>query len=70
MTTNTIRIHAAETAREYVESQSNVRHARISQDDDEIHAFGVMPNTHQTGWYFAGYVDDLVEQAAAERSKP
>ena len=25
----------------------------------EIHCYGQMPNTNQTGWYFCGYVQDL-----------
>lgn len=26
----------------------------------EVHVYGVMPNTNQTGWYLAGYRDEMV----------
>jgi len=28
----------------------------------EVHAFGVMPNTNTTGWYFAGYDKDVLAE--------
>ena len=34
------------------------RKYRISKSG-EIHAFGVMPNTHKTGWYLLGYVGQI-----------
>jgi hypothetical protein len=30
----------------------------------EVHAYGVIPNTNQTGWYFAGFADDVLDQIA------
>lgn len=34
----------------------------LYSDENEIIAYGVMPNTNQTGWYFAGYADELAAQ--------
>lgn len=31
--------------------------------DDAVEAYGVMPNTNTTGWYFAGYLCELVQEA-------
>ena len=45
-------------ARAYVRSLPGVERVRVR--DDGVHAYGVMPNTNETGWYFAGHVDDLV----------
>jgi hypothetical protein len=33
----------------------------------EVHAYGVLPNTNQTGWYFAGWADAILD-AIAERA--
>lgn len=33
---------------------------------DEWHVYGVMPNTNETGWYFAGYTADVVRDMRAE----
>jgi hypothetical protein len=30
--------------------------------DGEIHAYGVMKNTNQVGWFFVAYVDVLEKQ--------
>lgn len=29
---------------------------------DEVHAYGVKPNTNETGWYFVGYASDLAKE--------
>lgn len=34
----------------------------------EIHAFGAMPNTNDSGWYLYGYRDQVAREFAAERS--
>lgn len=33
----------------------------------EVHAYGVLPNTNRTGWYFAGWTDVILD-AIAERA--
>ena len=30
----------------------------------EVHAYGVLPNTNQTGWYFAGFADNILGEIA------
>ena len=30
----------------------------------EVHAHGVLPNTNQTGWYFAGFADNILAEIA------
>lgn len=35
-----------------------------ADDADAIIAYGVMPNTKITGWYFAGYADDLARMSS------
>jgi len=32
----------------------------LYSDENDIIAYGVMPNTNETGWYFAGYADEIV----------
>lgn len=32
----------------------------------EVHAYGVLPNTNQTGWYFAGWSDHILDRIACE----
>jgi hypothetical protein len=34
----------------------------IYSDPDEILAYGVMPNSNEYGWYFAGYAPEIVEE--------
>jgi hypothetical protein len=34
----------------------------------EVHAYGTMPHSNQTGWYLVGYRDDLARMYAAERA--
>jgi hypothetical protein len=50
-------------ARAYVRALPGVERVRVRNDG--VHAYGVMPNTNETGWYFAGYVDDLVTMVRA-----
>jgi len=30
----------------------------------EVHAYGVLPNTNRTGWYLAGFADDILDTIA------
>lgn len=65
MATNPNRSQAVDEllARVYVRSMPGVE--RVDIRDGEVHAYGVMPNTNQTGWYLAGCVDDLVAEVRA-----
>lgn len=36
---------------------------RISRNA-EVHAWGIIPNTNQTGWYLVGYVDYILDEIA------
>ena len=51
--------------RRYVAARDGVERVRITHDG-LIHAYGRMPNTDRTGWYFAGYAADIRSMAAAE----
>jgi len=51
-------------ARAYVAALPGVERVRITRQGD-VHAYGTMPNTNQTGWYLAGSVRDIVRDAAA-----
>ena len=28
----------------------------------EVHIYGVMPNTNQTAWYFAGFAENIIDE--------
>jgi hypothetical protein len=46
--------------REYLQESKKggrIENYRITKNS-EIHAYGTMPNTNQTGWYLVGKVDD------------
>lgn len=45
---------------------TDAKRVRITRNR-EIHAYGVMPNTNRTGWYFAGFADHILD-AIAERA--
>ena len=47
----------AKQIRDYLTQRQNVWRVRFS--DGEIHCYGVKPNTDETGWWFAGYVQDV-----------
>lgn len=38
-------------------ANGRIENYRITRDN-EIHAYGIMPNTNQTGWYYVGNVED------------
>lgn len=63
MTNHPNRSSNARVARTYVATRNGVERVRIT--NGEVHAYGVMPNTQQAGWYLAGYVDDLAAEARA-----
>lgn len=44
---------------------SNAERVRISRDG-RVDAYGRMPNSVVTGWYFAGWVEDLLARIAEE----
>jgi len=56
---------AAKSARAYVAARSGVERVHITKDG-EVHAYGTMPNTTQTGWYLAGTVKALAIVAAVD----
>jgi hypothetical protein len=37
----------------------NAERVRISRDGT-VHAYGRMPNSISTGWYFAGYAEEIL----------
>lgn len=43
----------------------NIRY--IDQDCGTIECYGRMPNSIETGWFFAGYVSELKRDAERER---
>ena len=47
----------AKQIRAHLMERSNVE--RVKYVRGEIHCFGTMPNTNATGWWFAGYVQDV-----------
>lgn len=55
----------AKAARAYVAARDSVQRVRITKNG-EVLAYGAVPDTNETGWYFAGYVDDLAKLADAE----
>lgn len=55
----------AKAARAYVAARDSVQQVRITKNG-EVHAYGAVPGTDETGWYFAGYVDDLAKLADSE----
>ena len=40
--------------------------ANIQLQDDEVHCRGVMPNSNELGWFFAGYLAELEREAQNE----
>jgi hypothetical protein len=46
---------------------SSAERVRISRDG-RVDAYGQMPNSIVTGWYFAGWVEDLLASIAQERA--
>lgn len=49
------------TLRGLLRDKYGPRKYRITKND-EVHAFGTMPNTEKTGWYFAGYLSDFAKE--------
>ena len=39
-------------------ANGKIKNYRITKDN-EIHAYGIMPNTNKTGWYFVCWLDEL-----------
>ena len=58
------RSRAAKIARAYIGDREGVDRVRIIAGS-EVHAYGAMPNTNVIGWYLAGTVDALADEAAA-----
>ena len=46
--------------------------ARVGADriritrNGEVHAYGTVPNTNRTGWYFAGFADHIMDEIIQE----
>ena len=58
------------TAREiraHVAERYEAEKIRITRQG-EVHALGIMPNTNQRGWFFAGYDTDIALQIQQERA--
>ena len=55
MTNNQIRARVLETAEKVVIKRNG-----------EVHAYGTMPNSNQTGWYLVGFRDELAREYAGE----
>jgi len=58
------RSRAAKIARAYIADREGVERVRIMASG-EVHAHGTLPNTNVIGWYLAGTVDALADEAAA-----
>ena len=54
------------TNRAAIIAHIDAERVRIARNG-EVHAYGRMPNTNQTGWYFAGW-DDAILDTIAERA--
>lgn len=54
--------------RAYLMARAGVTKVRIRADGG-TDAYGPMANTGQIGWYFAGWANDLLSMAAAEKPK-
>jgi len=54
----------AKIARAYIADREGVERVRIMASG-EVHAYGDIPNTIYCGWYLAGTVDALADEAAA-----
>ena len=50
------------TIRKILRNTFGSRKYRITRDG-EIHVYGTMPNTNQTGWYLFGHLGDAVTEA-------
>ena len=53
-----------QTIRSYVLDRDGAEKARISADGS-VNVYGKMPNSNQTGWYFAGDAEQLLAHAQA-----
>ena len=42
---------------------TDAERVRITRNG-EVHAYGVLPNTNYTGWYFAGFADHILGEIA------
>ena len=56
----------SKTNRAAIVAHVDAERVRIARNG-EVHAYGVLPNTNQTGWYFAGWADAILD-AIAERA--
>jgi hypothetical protein len=57
--------HAA--IRAHLKDLTDVERVRYRRDDDAWICYGRMPNIIETGWWFAGYSDEIERNIAAER---
>lgn len=49
----------------YLSSAERIRITR----NGEVHVYGRMPNTNTTGWYFAGFSENLLDQISEEERR-
>lgn len=47
--------------REYLRETYGPWHYRIT-GENEIHVYGQMPNSIETGWWLYGYLEDFIKQ--------
>jgi hypothetical protein len=56
----------AEAAKTGDEAEEDEAGMYVGEDNSWV-VLGVMPNTNQTGWFFAGYTADIVSDMRMER---
>ncbi len=65
MTNHPNRSKTVKAVRAYLLAREGVERVRVASDGT-VDAYGVMPNTNQTGWYFAGVLNELAREADSE----
>lgn len=62
----TRKIAASTAVRNYVRNHNtDVTKVRVKKTG-EVEAYGLMPNTNQTGWFFAGWEGEIQQLAARD----
>lgn len=56
-----------QAVRAYVLGRNGAEKVRV-MTDESVQAYGVMPNSNEPGWYFAGWAKELLAMAEAERA--
>jgi hypothetical protein len=55
------------TIRAFVLNTTDTDRCRITRNDT-VHAYGRMPNSIKTGWWFVGYAEDVLRSAIEDRA--